>query len=146
MKFCAGADLKHSFQIFEAATDRDWESRPGCDALRIEKSMKNGNANQEIPRMRRAKEVESTNDMLERACLFPGFIRTPRPQGPHGRAMKTSKSLLKSGVPSPVTGSQPLTASKPFVPHPGLLPVVICKVSNIYARNELCDKGGILHH
>lgn len=36
-----------------------------------------------------------------------------------------SSSLVKSSVPSPVTGSHPLTVLKPLVPQPGLPPVVI---------------------
>ena len=43
--------------------------------------------------------------------------------------MKMSKSFLKFGVPSPVTGSQPLTALNPGVLHPGFPPVVIWKMS-----------------
>ena len=37
----------------------------------------------------------------------------------------TSLSLPKFGVPTPVTGSHPLVALNPGVPHPGLFPVVI---------------------
>ena len=39
--------------------------------------------------------------------------------------MASARSFAKSGVPIPVTGSQPTAAGKPRVPHPGLLPVVI---------------------
>jgi hypothetical protein len=42
-----------------------------------------------------------------------------------GKAMKTSRSLSKIGVPRPVTGNQPSRAEKPSVLQPGLLPVVI---------------------
>jgi hypothetical protein len=50
----------------------------------------------------------------------------------YGRAMNTSSSLSKIGVPNPVTGSHPSTALKPSVLHPGLLPVVIYyPISNV---------------
>jgi len=37
-----------------------------------------------------------------------------------GRLVNTFKSFWKSGVPNPVTGSQPFVAANPFVPQPGL--------------------------
>lgn len=39
--------------------------------------------------------------------------------------MKAANNLGKEGVPKPVTGSHPAVAAKPFVPQPGLSPVVI---------------------
>lgn len=45
-----------------------------------------------------------------------------------GRSMKTFSNFSKFGDPKPVTGSHPLTASKPLVLQPGLFPVVICFV------------------
>jgi len=64
-----------------------------------------------------------------------------------GKAMNTSRSLEKMGVPSPVTGSQPLTALKPSVPQPGLSPVVIYGLLGLSFGFEEKDEGenGDLH-
>ena len=45
-----------------------------------------------------------------------------QPLKPTYKSLNTSIIFPKSGVPSPVTGSHPSTASNPSVPQPGLYP------------------------
>jgi len=53
-----------------------------------------------------------------RAC-FPISSGMGSYQTSHqGSAKKTANIFGKFGVPNPVTGSQPVTAVKPGVPHP----------------------------
>jgi len=52
------------------------------------------------------------------------FVVDPK-KALYGKAIKASKSFGKFGVPNPVTGSHPTTASKPLVPQPGLEPIVM---------------------
>jgi len=59
--------------------------------------------------------------------LFTILLRlnaAPQPGTRHGRLRTSSSSFPKSGVPAPVTGSQPASAEKPDEPHPGLWPAV----------------------
>ena len=42
-----------------------------------------------------------------------------------GSASQAASNLGKLGVPRPVTGSQPIVALYPLVPHPGLSPIVM---------------------
>lgn len=56
----------------------------------------------------------------------PEWIEIQRPlnvaDAPHGSPRNSSSNLGYSGVPRPVTGSQPFTAENPGVEHPGFVP------------------------
>lgn len=53
------------------------------------------------------------------------YSYTHSTEWPHGSFMNASNRLENFGVPKPVTGSHPVTASNPGVLQPGLLPLVI---------------------
>ena len=73
-----------------------------------------------------AREVKSKSAMGDQRFLDPSsqslepspFVRPPFAASHKVRSF----SSPKFGVPNPVTGSQPLMALKPSVPHPGLFP------------------------
>ena len=58
--------------------------------------------------------------LLPDALLSPADVLLSEPDA--ALPVTSVRSLLKSGVPRPVTGSQPVVALKPFVLQPGLSP------------------------
>jgi hypothetical protein len=69
------------------------------------------------------------------------YVHTPI----KGRSLQSHEGFQQfpiSGVPNPVTGSQPSTHSKPSVPALGLLPVTISFIAPGFAYNTGWDLGG----
>ena len=60
-------------------------------------------------------ETDADEDADADAVLLPDETALP---------VTSARSFVKSGVPKPVTGSQPVSAGKPSVPQPGFEPVV----------------------
>lgn len=62
-----------------------------------------------------------------------------------GRPRKRCKSFSNLGVPNPVTGSHPLTASKPLVKHPGFLPpTTSSRTSGCRYKTSFTNPTGLL--
>jgi hypothetical protein len=55
----------------------------------------------------------------------PANIQSQVKSSTHGRFKNKSNIFGYDGVPSPVTGSHPVTHEKPSVPQPGFFPVTI---------------------